>query len=31
MRRDIARATEVMATHINACVEHTLAGGRLQG
>ncbi|KRE12495.1 GntR family transcriptional regulator [Bosea sp. Root483D1] len=31
MRRDIARATDVLATHINACVEHTLAGGTLQG
>jgi len=30
MRRDTALAAQTLATHINACVDHTLDGGRLQ-
>ena len=29
MRRDTARATAVLARHVDGCVEHTLAGGTL--
>ena len=30
VRRDIGRAIEVLTTHINACVEHTLAMKKLR-
>jgi DNA-binding GntR family transcriptional regulator len=29
MRRDIAQATSILATHVDACVDHTLAAGTL--
>jgi DNA-binding GntR family transcriptional regulator len=29
LRREAAPAREILATHINACVAHTLAGGRV--
>lgn len=31
LRRDAGRASDVLATHVNGCVAHTLAGGALRG